>query len=72
MKVLSLNIRKLGAIPKKLALKRLLAITRPTVLLLQETMIEGGRSKDTLKTHMRDWDMETLDAEGHSRGLLIA
>ena len=72
MKVLSLNIRKLGAIPKKLALKRLLAITRPTVLLLQETMIEGQNAEEVVKECIKDWGMTSSDSDGHSGGTLTA
>ena len=45
MKILSLNIRVLGAVPKKLALKQLITIMSPTVLLLEETITEGSKGK---------------------------
>ena len=70
MLILSYNVRGLGGAPKLAALSRILDLKRPKVVALQETMTEGGRAKDTLKTHLRDWEMKTLDAEGHSRGLL--
>ena len=70
--LISYNMRGLGGAPKVAALSRILDLRKPKVLALQETMMEGGRAIDTLKTHLRDWEMETLDAEGHSGGLVIA
>ena len=72
MKILSLNVRGLGATSKKNALKRLLANTRPTILLLQETMTEGRKAEEIIKEFLGDWEMERIDAEGHSGGTLIA
>ena len=36
---------------------------------LQETMMEVGKAQDTLKSYMRYWQMESLDADGHSGGV---
>ena len=54
MKILSLNIRGLRAVPKKVTLKRLLAIMSPMVLLLQETMIEGKKAEEVAKEGLKD------------------
>ena len=72
MKILSLNVRGLGAVPKKVALKQLLATTSPTVLLLQETMSEGKKAKEAVKECIKDWGMTSSDAVGHSGGTLTA
>ena len=72
MLILSYNVRGLGGAHKIVSLGRILDLKRPKVVALQETMTEGGRAKDTLKTHLSDWDMETLAAKGHLGGLLIA
>ena len=68
MKILSLNVRGLGAV----SLKRLLAATSPTILLLQEEMSEGKKAEKAVKECIKDWGMTISDADGHSGGTLTA
>ena len=72
MKILSINIRGLGAEPKKITLKRLITTMSPTVILLQETMTEGNKAARIVKECIKDWGMTSTDADGHSRGTLTA
>ena len=72
MKILSLNVRGLGAVPKKVALKWLLATTSPTVLLLQETMSKGKKAEEAVKECVKGWGMTNNDADGHLGGTLTA
>ena len=50
MLILSFNIRGLGGAPKLAALGRILDLKIPKVIALQETMTEGGKAKDALKS----------------------
>ena len=38
--------------------------------MIQETMIEGDRDEATFKGILKNWEVESLDAVGHSRGLI--
>ena len=62
MQLLSYNVRGLGGAPKLSALRRILDLNKPKLVALHETMMEGGRANDIVKTHLRYWEMETLDA----------
>ena len=70
MLILSYNVKGLGGAPKLAALYRILYLKRPKVVALQETMSEGGETKDSLKNYLRDSQMEILDVDGHSGGLV--
>ena len=70
MLILSYNVRGLGGSPKLAALCRILELNKAKVVALQETMSEGRKAKEALKTCLRDWQMETLDVEGHSGGMV--
>ena len=70
MLILSYNVKGLGGAPELATLRRLLDLKKPKVVALQETMSEGGVSREALKTCLRDWQMETLDAKGHSGGMV--
>ena len=72
MKILSINIRGLGAEPKKPALKRLITTMIPTVLLLQETMTEGKKAEEIVRECIKYWGMTSSDADGNSGGTLTA
>ena len=68
MKILSLNIRGLGVVPKKVTLKRILANISTTVLLIQETMTEGKKAEEVIKECLKDCGMTSHDSYGHSGG----
>ena len=72
MKILSINIRGLGEVPKKVTLKQLITTMSPTVLLIQETMTEGNKAEEMVKECIKDWGMMSSDAYGHSGGTLTA
>ena len=72
MKILSINIRGLGAVPKKVALKRLITTMSSTVLLIKETLTKGNKAEEMVKECIKDWGMMSNDADGHLGGTLIA
>ena len=49
MLVLSFNARGLGSAPKIKALKRMVNSLKPTIIFIQETMMEGDKAKETLE-----------------------
>ena len=55
MKILSINIRGLGAVPKKFSLKWLITTMSPSVILIQETMTEGNKVEEMVKECIKDW-----------------
>ena len=67
MLILSYNVRGLGG-AKLEAFYRILDFKRSKVVALLETMMEARKAQDTLKSYMRYWQMESLDADGHSGG----
>ena len=72
MKILSINIRGLGAVPKKVTLKWLKTTMSPSVLLIQETITKGNKAEELVKECIKDWGMMSSDANGHSGGTLTA
>ena len=42
------------------------------MLLLQEAMMEGKRVEEVMRNCVKYWRMESIDAEGHSGGILTA
>ena len=60
----------IGGASKLTALHRLVDFKNPKIVALQETMADMEKAKEALKACLRDWQMETLDAEGHSGGLV--
>ena len=53
MLVLSFNARRLGIPPKLKALKRMVVILKPTIIFIQETMMEGEKDKKVLKAWLK-------------------
>ena len=47
---------------KTITLKRIISLFRPSVLALQESMMEGEKVKELLSSFLRDWKMEALNA----------
>ena len=54
MILMSLNVRGLASLPKKLAVKRLIDLHSVDVLFIQETMIEGGVLVQDLELMIRE------------------
>jgi len=71
MKVMSFNCRGLAGPKKKSALKRVLTLEHPDVILLQETLGDGDIIKDRLESWLSGWSFVTLDARGRSGGLAV-
>ena len=72
MLVLSFNARGLGSSPKIKAIKRMVDSLKPTIIFIQETMMEGGKSKEVLEPWLKGWSFGFINSEGHSTGLIIA
>jgi hypothetical protein len=70
MLVTSLDIRILGKASKKLALRRLVEIHNPYILLIQGTLRDGKKVIDELSKSYKDWEFLDIDVVGKSRGLL--
>jgi hypothetical protein len=61
MIVLSHNYRGLANPTKILAIKRLVKIHSPSIMLLQETMIVGKKVESSLSASFPGWDFLALD-----------
>ena len=72
MLILSYNVRGLGGDSKLTTLCRILDLNKPKVVAFQETMSGGGKSKEVLKGVLKDWQRETLAAEGHLGGMITS
>ena len=53
MLVLSFNARGLGRSPKIKALRRMIDILKPTIIFIQETMMEGEKAKEVLEPWLK-------------------
>jgi exonuclease III len=71
MKLLSLNCRGLASPSKRLTLQRLLELSQPDVVLLQETLGEAAVVVQLLERILKGWSFFGLDAFGHSGGLAM-
>ena len=71
MILMSLNVRGLASLPKKLAVKRLIDLHSVDVLFIQETMIEGGVLVQDLEFMIHGWKFISVDAMGRSGGLIL-
>ena len=71
MKIMSFNCRGLSSPHKLSALKRVVCLEHPDILLLQEILGVGGVVKVRLESWFPGWIFETLDVRGHSGGLEI-
>lgn len=72
MIILSLDVWGVGGNLKKNALKRLITLSRPDVILLQETMCNGEKAVEFVKLWLKDWAFCSFDSKGLSGGLLSA
>jgi hypothetical protein len=66
MIVLSLNCKGLSNPTKKLAIKRLVDLHQPSILLLQESMMEGKKSISLLSPLFPRWGFTSVDASGYA------
>ena len=69
MKIMSFNCRGLAGPLKRPALRRVIDIEHPDVLLLQETLGEVDAIKRKLEGMLLGWVFECLDVRGRSGGL---
>jgi hypothetical protein len=69
---LSHNCRGLANPSKILAIRRLIDIHNPSLLILQETMMDGETAVKLFSSSLPGWNFIGLDASGKSRGLLTS
>jgi exonuclease III len=72
MIILSFNARGVGSAPKILSLKRLIEISKPDIVLIQETMCLVAKAKEVFSSFMKEWTLVASNAMGISGGLLTA
>ena len=72
MLIVSFNTRGLGGPQKKTSLKRLCNNLKPSVIMLQETMLEVSKVDSIINELLKDWEVESLDSDGLSGGLITA
>jgi hypothetical protein len=72
MILLSLNIRGVGGPLKLASMRRLLDKIRPTVILLQETLVDAEAARNFLFSLRPDWMVCAASSIGNSGGLLAA
>jgi hypothetical protein len=72
MIVLSLNIRGIGGTLKTASLRRLLARTKPDLILLQETLSADHKARDFIHQFRPSWFSAAVSSIGTSGGLLVA
>ena len=68
---MTLNCRGLASLPKKLAIRRLIAEHSVDVLFLQETMCGGDLLVSEMESMNRGWKFLSVDSKGKSRCLLL-
>ena len=71
MKLVSLNCRGLASTRKKLALKKMMEVLSPEVILLQETMGPELEVETSLSSLLLLYSFTAQSAFGHSGGLAI-
>jgi hypothetical protein len=71
MVIISFNAKGVGGSPKKLALKILLQSLKPNILLIQEMMCPGEKSRELISKCLRNWPFYIVDIEGMSGGLIL-
>ena len=71
MILLTLNVRGLASLSKKLAVKRFIDQHVVDVIFLQETMIEGYVLVQELEHMIHGWQFISVDAMGRSGGLIL-
>jgi hypothetical protein len=59
-----------GRFPKRLALRRLVTLYKPDVIVLQETTVFGAKETGFLSSLLPNWSFSSLDAVGMFDGLI--
>ena len=72
MLILSFNARALWSSPKLKYLKRMIDNLKPTIIFIQETMMEREKAKEILESWLRGWNFGHISLEGHFGGLITA
>ena len=72
MKLMSFNCRVLAGPHKISALKRVVGLEHPDILMLQETLCVGEVVKAKLQSWFPGWNFETLNVRGCYGGLEIS
>jgi hypothetical protein len=70
MIMLSLNCIRLANPSKKLVIKIFMDTHNPSILFLQEIMMEGDGGIKTLSSSLLGWNFLATNAQGKSRGLI--
>ena len=63
-------MRGIGGASKVTTLRKIIELKKPKIIAIQETITDGERAKEIMGAILKDWRMETIDAKGHSKGLL--
>ena len=71
MKFRSFNCRGLAGPLKRPALRRVVDLEHPDVIILQETLGVGDVIKEKLESWFQGWQFVTLDVRGHLGGLAM-
>ena len=66
------NVRGLGGLPKRRALREYITSHSVQVLFLQETMVSASVACENFLKICPDWIVTATDSEGFSGGLLTA
>jgi exonuclease III len=72
MILLSLNIRGVGGALKKASLRRLIDNIHPSIIFLQETLVDEQRSHAFINGLKPHWFVSAVNSVGTSGGLLVA
>ena len=71
MILMTLNVRGLASLPKKLAVFRLIDQHAADVIFIQEAMIKGCVLVQELELLIHGWQFISVDAKGRSGGLIL-
>jgi exonuclease III len=71
MKLLTYNCRGLASPQKNPALKRLVTLHQPDVVLFQETLADEITTTKILTSLLSGWNFLGMDARGRSGGLVL-
>jgi exonuclease III len=72
MILLSLNIRGVGGLQKTTSFRRLLSLTHPDIIFLQETLVDSKKARHFLNIFFPTWYICTVSSLGTSGGLVVA
>jgi endonuclease/exonuclease/phosphatase family metal-dependent hydrolase len=72
MILLSLNIRGVGGHLKAASYRRLLSLTSPDIIFLQETLVDNKKTRLFLNQFHSNWHICSVNSLGTSGGLVVA